>query len=263
MLKNNIKQHRYNTNFFSLNFSSDNFIDAFNKYEKKLYSPYTANLVLLDQSGIKHITESIFLKLAKLKQTDFIFFISSSFFNRFKDDSKFMNHLNINKEDIEKERFYNIHRVIFDHYKKLLPEQTKYYLAPFSIKKGSHIHGLIFGTNHTLGIEKFLKICWKLDGVQGTANFDIDGDKIDIYQPSLFEEFNKPKKRIVFENIVKEKIILKQLIYDYDVYDFTLQNGFLLKHTKEILTLLVKEKKINSDIALIRSNLHKIKRTKL
>lgn len=153
--------------------------------------------------------------------------------------------------------------MIFNYYKKLLPTQSKYYLAPFSIKKGSHIYGLIFGTNHTLGMEKFLKVCWKLDGIRGTANFDIDSDNIDIYQPSFFEELNKPKKRIVFENTVRQKIISKQLLYDYDVYDFALQNGFLLKHSKEILILLIKENKINSDIALISSNLHKIKRTKL
>lgn len=92
-LKNNIKQLDYDVNSVSLNFSKNNFINAFKEFEKKLYSPHTANLILLDQSGIKHITESVFLKLTNLKQTDFIFFISSSFFNRFKDDSKFMNHL--------------------------------------------------------------------------------------------------------------------------------------------------------------------------
>ncbi len=42
--------------------------------------------ILLDQYGFKHITDNVFLKLVYSPFTDFIFFISSSFIRRFKDE---------------------------------------------------------------------------------------------------------------------------------------------------------------------------------
>lgn len=260
-LKRNIDKEDLHLDFLNIEYSVKDFSDAFNTQYERINSPITANLVLLDQSGIKQITEEIFKKLIKTKNTDFIFFISSSFFKRF--NESFIKHLNINPEEIVNEKYYNIHLFIFNYYKKLLSEEYKYYLAPFSIKKGSNIYGLIFGTNHTLGIEKFLKICWKLDGVRGSANFDIDTENINLLQPSLFEEFNKPQKRVIFENQLKRKIFKNEFIYDFEVYEYALENGFLLKDVKNILNDLVKEKRINNNVSLISSNLHRISKTRL
>ena len=43
----------------------------------------TANLVILDQSGIKHITQDVFKKLMTCRATDILFFISSATIKRF------------------------------------------------------------------------------------------------------------------------------------------------------------------------------------
>ena len=84
-----------------------------------------------------------------------------------------------------------------------IPIGKEYFLAPFSIKKPSGIYGLIFGTNHTLGIEKFLRVCWKHDKLTGEANFDIDNEKINVNKPSLFSEFNISTKRQMFDESLK------------------------------------------------------------
>jgi len=179
---------------YSLECYNADFIIVFNKYYPSMR--LTANFLFLDQNGIKQITEEVFAKLIGLRQTDFLFFISSSYIKRFSELEEFKKYLKISKQDLEGKSYYHIHRVVLDYYRSKIPHNREYFLAPFSIKKPSGIYGLIFGTNHTLGIEKFLHVCWRHDKLTGEANFDIDNERININRPSLFEEYNIPTKKI-------------------------------------------------------------------
>jgi len=167
-----------NDNLYSIETYNEDFTKIFNAHYESMKQ--SANFLFLDQNGIKQITEVIFSKLITLKQTDFIFFISSSFIKRFSELEEFKKYLNITKEDLEGKSYYHIHRVVLRYYRSIIPNNKSYFLAPFSIKKPAGIYGLIFGTNHTLGIEKFLHVCWKHDKLTGEANFDIDNEKINI-----------------------------------------------------------------------------------
>src|SRR5258708_1167057 len=64
---------------------------------KKLYplikEKDTANLVFLDQNGIKQINQDVFLRLITANTTDILFFISSSFFKRFSEHEAFVKHI--------------------------------------------------------------------------------------------------------------------------------------------------------------------------
>ena len=241
----------------TLELYKDDFIKVFNLYFDSMKP--TANFLFLDQNGIKQITEEVFGKLISLKQTDFLFFISSSYIKRFSEVEEFKKYLKITKQDLENKSYYHIHRVVLEYYRSKIPTQKKYFLAPFSIKKPSGIYGLIFGTNHTLGIEKFLHVCWKHDKLTGEANFDIDNEKIDINNLGLFAEYNVPTKKQIFDNTLKEKIINGQLKTDITVYLFTLNEGFLLKDANVILRELQKSGKINFEFKPSSSDVHKIK----
>jgi hypothetical protein len=219
----------------------------------------TANFLFLDQNGIKQITEDVFGKLISLKQTDFLFFISSSYIKRFGDVEEFQRYLKITKQDLDGQSYYHIHRAVLNYYRSKIPEWKKYFLAPFSIKKPSGIYGLIFGTNHTLGIEKFLNVCWKHDRLTGEANFDINNEKISRKQQSLFAEYNLPTKRQVFEHSLREKILKKELTTDKEVYLFTLNEGFLLKDANSVFRELNNEGSINIDFKLTTAGIHKMK----
>ena len=218
----------------------------------------SANFLFLDQNGIKQITEDIFNKIICLKQTDFLFFISSSFINRFGDSDSFQKYLKITKQDLKDKSYYHIHRIVLAYYRSLIPKDVKYYLAPFSIKKPTGIYGLIFGTNHLYGLEKFLKVCWRHDKLTGEANFDIDSEKIDINRPSLFKEYNIPKKLQSFENNLEEKILSEILKTDLEVYTYTLEEGFLPKHANEILKRMLEENIISFEFKLLSNKIHKI-----
>ena len=242
---------------YSIEFHNGDFAVIFDSYYKTMKE--SANFLFLDQNGIKQITENIFSKLIQLKATDFLFFISSSYIKRFVDVEEFNKYLKITKQDLEGKSYYHIHRVVLKYYRSMIPIEMKYFLAPFSIKKPTGIYGLIFGTNHTLGIEKFLHVCWKYDRLRGEANFDIDNERINLKNLGMFAEYNIPSKRQVFENLLRQKIINKELQTDYAVYLFSLDEGFLLKDANHILKELDSEGKINLDFKFSTSNIHKIK----
>ncbi len=241
---------------YTLEMHNSDFTEVFNTYFDTMRN--TANFLFLDQNGIKQITENVFGRLISLKQTDFLFFISSSYIKRFSDLEEFRKYLKITRQDLEGKSYYHIHRVVLDYYRSQIPETKKYFLAPFSIKKASGIYGLIFGTNHTLGIEKFLHVCWKHDRLTGEANFDIDNEKIDINNLGLFQEYNIPTKKQIFDKSLREKILKSELKTNIEVYLFTLNEGFLLKDSNVILKDLLKNGKINYYFTPCSSDMHKI-----
>jgi len=248
--------------FVNIKHYNEDFQKIFQKLYPLIKANNTANLVFLDQNGIKQINQDVFSKLINANTTDMLFFISSSLFTRFSEREEFIKHLIINKADLINENYYNIHRTIFNYYKSLIPSNIQYYLAPFSIKKNSNIYGLIFGSHHTLGIEKFLNQSWKLDKIRGEANFDIDNDNHAQNQVELFS--NKvlgPKKIEFFEKELRQLIINKKLKSNYEVYEYSLTNGFLPKHANIILRNLKAEKVIKNDYKSITTDIHKIKNT--
>jgi three-Cys-motif partner protein len=217
-----------------------------------------ANLLFIDQFGIKQVTPDLFKLITELRQTDFIFFISSSFIRRFKAHESFKKYLDTTKMKLDESQPLEVHRVVLNYYRSLIPKNKEYYLAPFSIKKGSNIYGLIFGSGHSYGIEKFLRVCWKMDAKTGEANFDIDSDKIDIRTPALFEEMNIPKKLNIFHVDFKKAIAEKKILTNRDAYLYGLSYGVLPKHVNESLKKLLHEKIVSFNFKLQSDRIHKI-----
>jgi len=243
------------------------FKDSFEKQFPKMGNKDCVNLLFLDQNGIKHISEEVFQKIIHLKRTDFLFFISSSTIKRFSDHPSIVQHIKLSVEEVEKTPYDKIHRLVLDYYRNLIPKNMEYYLASFSLKKNSGLYGLIFGSGHVLGIEKFLTTCWGIDKERGEANFDIDEDKIIPGQIDLFTSaVRKPKKVDLFERELKERILNGQLKTDKDVYLFTITYGFTAIHTRKVINNLINDKKIakctlilNNKICKARADLTNIK----
>ena len=146
--------------------------------------------------------------------------------------------LNDLKED--EIRYSDIHRLVAGMYRSWLNKDKEYYIAPFTLKKGSNIHGLIFGCSNLLGIEKFLRICWQIDPERGEANFDIDGDNLDNLD--LFKDNNTSNKVRKFQERLLCVLKNGQLTSDLDIFRFSLEHGFLpVKHAKSVVKKLIKE----------------------
>ncbi|MFA6713928.1 MAG: three-Cys-motif partner protein TcmP [Victivallales bacterium] len=200
--------------------------------------------ILLDQYGFKEIDEDIFKQLITFPKTDFIFFISSSFIYRFKEHPNTTRYINTSKISFENIKPTEIHRAIANYFRDLIPKEKEYYLHHFSIRKEANkgnYYGLIFGSNHTLGMEKFLKVCWKHDAFSGEANYNIDNN---------FEEgslFYNPENTIKKESI-KEK--LEELILSGTIknnvrgFKYVMNEGCEPTLFTEIVKKLEKENKI-------------------
>jgi three-Cys-motif partner protein len=214
------------------------FHDAFNQWKPSMHRN-TSNLLFIDQNGVRQISKSIFQTIVALPRTDLLFFISSGTINRFKEQSEIIEYVPVTDEDLSEMNGTNVHRIVADAYRRWLPEGFQYFLGSFSIRKGPNVYGLIFGSGHPLGIDKFLRIAWEKGG---DANFDIDDDRIDPMSPSLFPELDKPTKIKVFEKRLKAKVLERRLKNNKDAYLFALQNGMLARHAKDALTLMVKDK---------------------
>lgn len=248
---NQTKPNVYNTEF-----SNKDFKKCF--WEQYPLMQDAANFIFLDQKGIKQITEDVFVKLLELKQTDFIFFISSSFIHRFSESEEFQRYLKIKQETIQNKDYFHIHHLVLEYYRSLIPLGKQYFLAPFSIKKRSNVYGLIFGSNHTYGLEKFLRVCWRIDKQRGEANFDIDKERINPSAPSLFEQYNKPTKRQTFEDELETNVLQKRLRTNHQIYLFALESGFLPKDANNIIKKLVKNDKIVINFKLVLEKIHQI-----
>jgi three-Cys-motif partner protein len=243
-LNENIAKYLNNDNPYTIKTENLDFKICFNQeYPEMLNNKNSANLIFLDQTGIKQITAEIFNKIIQLKTTDFIFFISSSTIKRFTEHPAIQAHIKLSPEEIALTPYHKIHRIVVEYYKSLIPIDKKYYLGSFSLKKNAGLYGLVFGSNHLLGMEKFLNTCWAIDPERGEANFDIDGDNIKPLQIDMFtNEVKKPKKVEIFEKEVKELIVQKIISSDEELYLFTILSGFRPLHSRKIIDKLVKEK---------------------
>ncbi|MGE0588168.1 MAG: three-Cys-motif partner protein TcmP [Cyclobacteriaceae bacterium] len=246
---------------FNIEYLNSDFTELFDSIYPDLSSLQNSRLprfMFLDQYGIKYVTPSVFRKLTYLGRTDFIFFISSSFFPRFAEQKEFQKYLQINKKEFDDRNPYHCHRVIFEYYQSLLPEK-EFYLAPFSLKKDKgNIYGLIFGSNHSLGMEKFMNICWKMDGNTGEANFNIDNDIMPGMTLDMFNPDSTPKKLQSLEGKLVLKIKKGELNNLHDVYKFTYTFGCLPRHANGILTKLKKSGDINKNVKLVMGNIHRL-----
>ncbi|OJJ16710.1 hypothetical protein BKI52_32915 [marine bacterium AO1-C] len=244
-LKHNIQSTEYNKDNLKIDVLRNDFQTTFNTWKPKMKD--SANLIFLDQFGVKHITKDVFLDLVSMPMTDIIFFVSSSTFGRFSEDPHIQQVLGLSPQEVKNTPGSKIHKLVLDQYKSFIPAEKKYYLAPFTIKKGTNYYGLIFGSNNELGIEKFLKVCWDQDEERGEANFDIDGDNLTPSTPLLFQEMNQASKLNLFENDLKKKILNQELKNDLEVYKYMLDNGFLSRHVAPTIKQLKQDGKIKLD----------------
>ena len=181
----------------TLDVRSAPFAQAFGECHGILRNPNAAKLVFIDQTGVSQVTPDVFRSLVNAPMCDFMFFVSSSTLHRFKEDP------NIFQKIETLEDHYQVHRAALRYYRGLLPAGKTYYLAPFSIKKGGNIYGVIFGSAHALGIDKFLQVAWKNDELRGEADFDIDRENLHPGDLQLPFRETRASKITVFEETLE------------------------------------------------------------
>ncbi len=206
------------------------FEDALDQHKDVLTSRRAAKLLIIDQFGVDAVTDLVFRQLIALPRTDFIFFLSSSTLNRFR------NHPAIKIKIDKPADSYDVHRAAFEWFQKL--KGAGAYLGRFSIKKGSNIYGLIFGSQHPLGAHKFLQVAWANDEIRGEANFDIDREDIAPGDLMLPMEELRPKKIQVFETDLERELLSGRMTSESDIVQFCIAGGMTCQHATPVIQKL-------------------------
>ena len=222
--------------------TSQAFKDALTDHLTIMRQPRTANLVIMDQFGVKEVTPDVANTLAGCRTTDILFFISSSYIRRFAGEPAIQNYFHMSAEELAASDYKSIHRHICEYFRSNLRTGIEYHLAPFSIRKGGNIYGVVFGSGNLLGLQKFLEVCWELDGVTGEANYDIDDDPSRYGERFLLAEMNVIRKQDEFQRELELRLRGNTEMgnesppaTNLDIYRFTLEHGFLPQHANAYL----------------------------
>lgn len=227
--------------FLTANYYNENAEDLFFKLLPTI-TKYPS-LVYLDQNGVKFISEEYLKHLENLKTTDFLYFVSSSFFKRYGTTDEFRKALDIDFDELEKEQYRNMHRLVLNKIKSRLPQQSELKLFPFSIRKNKNIYGIIFGAKNYAAVDKFLRIAWKRNSLNGEANFDIDEDQKKV-QLDMFGE-QKLTKIEKFQQELTAKVLQSNTISNKSVLIYTYENGHIPNHSTDVIKKLKKEGKLH------------------
>jgi len=195
-----------------------------------------ANLLVVDQYGVKHL-DATFDAIVRCPTTDFLAFVSSSWFQRFHSLPEVQRY----QVDHRPEAWHLAHRAALKAFRERLPPDLRYYLGEFTLKSGSNIYGVVFGSAHPLGMAKFLKSAWELDGVNGSANFDVEREGIFGESNLLMPFASTPKKVEVFEQELEEWIRAVLLRDEMDVLELCFLHGVTPQHAGPILKKLRRE----------------------
>lgn len=221
-----------------IEYSNEDFETLFPKLLLNIKS--APSLVYLDQNGIKFTSEKYFLELEKTFQTDFLYFISSSYFWRFGEQEEFKMNLDIDMVEAKKNPYKFIHISVIEQLRQKLPKATKLKLYPFSLKKGKNIHGIIFGASHIRAVDKFLGIAWSRNADNGQANFDIY-DNATVNQMNIFTGDRGRSRVESFQDEIKTKILSGEILNNKELFNLCMNKGFLGAHANECLKKMKKE----------------------
>lgn len=235
-LEANLKALGLDRGPYIIRYGRSEFLALFAPEVARMKKRGSANLVLVDQNGVKQFPPHVFSELRGMVKTDFMVFMSSSYAWRLQDAPEMQKHLATQEAFGEGVSFYNTHRAMVGYYRSLIPANERYYLAPFSIKKGSNIYGVMFGSSNPRGMEKFLDAAWRIDPLRGEANFDIDVEGRFNLPGELGLEWGKLTKERLFQKELREAVLSRALRTNAEVYIYSLEHGFLPKHANEVLS---------------------------
>lgn len=243
LVNEKMKELDLNNKFqIKITFEDKEFSEALSQTYKYLSTDQIACLALMDQFGINQVTSQYFKKLIAAPKTDIIFFISSSTLARFSDHEAIIKYFpNVKKYRSEDPR--DTHTGILEMFRDMVPADQEYFLAPFTLKRGGNYNGLIFGSNHLLGLQKFLKICWDLDNNAGEGNANSYHDIQTTKGQMLIPGMETPNKIAMFEEMLWEYLSTPKT--NYQIYEYSLLNGFLSSHINQVLKKFQEEGKIN------------------
>lgn len=193
------------------------------------------NFVFIDPYGYKHIKLSDIKALLSRGNVEVLLFLPTQFMYRFDANGTPEALIDFIEEIVDYEQWKATDSVwefigqLNTAFRKNLGE--KVFVDTFTIQKEPQtVFCLFFFSCHIKGFEKMLVAKWKLDSEQGKG-WDYKGNQ----QSSLFPELKIHPLEQKLRTFLSESVR-----GNGEVYEFTLQCGFLPKHTSEVFRNLQK-----------------------
>ncbi|HED37147.1 MAG TPA: three-Cys-motif partner protein TcmP [Ignavibacteria bacterium] len=200
----------------------------------------TRNMVFIDPYGYKKIDKSLIEDLLINERTEVIVFLPINQMFRFKDKAvgddvkkdflplkKFIEQFGIDVDTVNGD--VELIKVI----EQSLSFSEKYFSTSYHIKnQQGKYYALFFVTSHIYGLEKIVEVKWKLDDQQGSGFNNTN-------QVDMFLETQK-----IDELKEKLRLYLQESRNNNEIYEWTLKQGFLPKHTNQILKELQNDNRL-------------------
>jgi len=225
--------------------------------QKILKDRKIGKFVLLDQYGFKHIDDAVFKQLVGFPKTDFIFFISTSNISRFKEQECVKKYFEIERIYFDEGKPMECHSIMADYFRRFAGDD--YYIHHFTIRKGSNYWGLIFGTGHSYGMEKFLKVCWRQDPNSGESNFNKNND-LDLND--LFYNPEHTIKKVEIKRAVETAIINCKICDNISGFEFVMKMGGEPKLFTDVVKQMEGDSRIvrEGNLNYSSTNIHALKK---
>lgn len=220
----------YHKSYGSLEFSSEDYkqvVTSLSSQLPQLNKKGEKAFIFIDPYGYKEVRASEIKELLKNKNSEVLLFLPTQHMYRFSTNGTPESLVEFLDEIVDYSNWKPTTSVwnFIDELKNGFRDYlgSKFYVDTFTIKKDRNtVFCLFFFSSHIRGFEKMLEVKWKLDDDEGRGwSYEQTG--------SLFASL---KTNLLAENL--EKFIKSGKKYNGDVYKYTLENGFLPKHTTEI-----------------------------
>jgi len=213
----------YSTNDYQVEY--DNLLTILPKLKSQTQKAF----IFIDPYEYKHIKTNQIKNLMAKGNAEVLLWLPTQFMYRFSNNGTpealkdFIEELQLFKSWQQSNSVWDFVHQLKEGFQAFLGD--KLFVDTFTIQKDVNtVFCLFFFTSHIKGFEKMLDAKWEIDTEQGKG-WDYAGN-----QPSLFH--------VQKTNPLEEK--LKEFFksgkrYNGNLYEFTLRQGFLPKHTNEIL----------------------------
>lgn len=204
-------------------------------YKKAEMANQSKSLFFIDPYGYKEIKPDQIRTILSLKNTELLLFLPASFMYRFSNRCleedfcgseplyAFLTGL-FQSTDI---RFDSIDDFIRKCKNQFVDYLTEYqiFVDSFSIQRNrTNTYALFFFTSNLLGFEKMLEAKWEMDEEKGQG-FRLDNQR-SLFSGIDHSDYSKQIERLLSEN---------KIVTNGQLYVFGLKNGYLPKHTKQVL----------------------------
>lgn len=217
--------------FGYLQYSSNDYKDEVLKL-KKLFKTFKNQkaFVFIDPYGYKDIkSEQIKLLMDSNKKSEVLLWLPTQHMYRFSKNGipeallDFIEELTQYKEWKKSDSVWKFINQLKEGFQSYLGEN--YFVDNFSIKKEENtVFCLYFFTSHIKGFEKMLEAKWEIDTEQGRG-WEYSGNIATLFSDYKTNELEEKLK----EYLKGDKK------FNNDIYKFTLRQGYLPKHTNQIL----------------------------